>query len=95
MGVVLCNVIQDSLGFWILCQWNCGTWIPDSNSYRDSRLQIQDSLSWIPDSKAQDSTSYKQKFPYMGQVRARPPPSGHFLQQKEPWSFVNPSLSQD
>ena len=57
-----CKVIQDSLGFWIPCcglwtpgtgfwipcQWNvdCGLWIP---------IARRNSLSWILDSKAQDS----------------------------------------
>ena len=57
-----CKVIQNSLGFWIPCcglwmpgtrfwipcQWNvdCGLWIP---------IARRNSLSWILDSKAQDS----------------------------------------
>ena len=37
---------------------------------------------WIPDSKAQDFTSYKQHFPYMGQVRARAPHLAIFYNKK-------------
>ena len=54
--------IKDSHGFWIprpgfrslLVKF--GFWIPNFST-------IPDSLSYIPDSKAQDSTFHKKKFP--------------------------------
>ena len=39
-----------------------GSQIPDSTLQWDSRFQIPDSYSCIPNSKAQDSGFYKQKF---------------------------------
>ena len=74
-----CKKPQDSLGLWIPRRGFripvIGRGIPDSSNWiRDSLSMefgfriaivrwIQDSLSCIPDSKAQDSRFHKQKFP--------------------------------
>ena len=55
-GFALCEVVQNSLGFWIIPVLDSrfvvsGTWIPDS-------------LSWIPDSRAHDSGFHKRKIPH-------------------------------
>ena len=64
-----CKGIQDSLGFWILRRGFRipGTVIPILCPFLS--LVDPDSLSCIPDVKAQDSGIHKQKslgFPYMG-----------------------------
>ena len=62
------NGINDSLGFWIL---RCGFWIPgyfnllsvEPRFWVSIDSWVSDSLSCIPDSKAQDFGFHKQKFP--------------------------------
>ena len=51
-----CNVIQDSVGFWISlcglgtpCQWNL------DSEFTPIVSEIPDSLSWITSSKSQES----------------------------------------
>ena len=68
-------------------------WTLDSGFQSLAGFQTTD--CWIPDSKAQDSTSYKQKFPYMGQVRARAPHLAIFYNKKKLevlWIRVPPKI---
>ena len=56
------KIIQESLRFWIPC---CEFQLKDSG-FLVSVTWILDSLSSIPDSKAQDSRFHKKKFPDSG-----------------------------
>ena len=79
--IALCEVIQDSLGFWIPGH---GFWNPGTGFQSVSETWILDSSSCIPDSKSQDSGFHEQTSPDSG-----------FHKQKFP-VFQNPdSLTRD
>ena len=89
MRVVPCKVLQDSF----LDSLSVELWNLDSGFQSLAGFQTAD--CWIPDSKAQDFTSYKQKFPYMGQVRARAPHLAIFYNKKNLevlWIRVPPKI---